>query len=121
MRAVTALLTMLATSAFGVVLLVTQSEGDSKSGNTYHMDIVDARDGALLDQFLASLDPEIMKECVDQFDTGRPIDLDHLATCGDFDAYARYMRLSKFEAVKKFEYVLLNSSSKLEFEDKLAR
>ena len=42
-------------------------------------------------------------------------------TCGDFDAYAAYLRVSKFEAVKKFEYVLLHSSSKLEFDDRLAR
>lgn len=74
-----------------------------------------------LDAFLATLDPEVMKECVRQHERGREIDLDFLATCGDFDLYADYMGLSKYEAVKKFEYVMLYSSSQLEFEDRLAR
>ncbi|MEM1069827.1 MAG: hypothetical protein AAGI63_13080, partial [Planctomycetota bacterium] len=89
--------------------------------NTYFTNIVEARDQSLLDQFMRSLDPTIMNECVTRHDEGQQIDLDYLAKCGDFEIYARYTRLSKFDAVKKFEYVLLHSSSKLEFEDRLAR
>ncbi len=89
--------------------------------NPHFNDILSTRDKSLLDQFMATLDPAIIKECVAQHDSGREVDLDLLSTAGDFDIYARYMRITKFEAVKKFNYVLLHSSSKLEFEDRLAR
>jgi hypothetical protein len=78
------------------------------------------RDPAILAQFMETLDAEIMKECVADHESGRGVDLDYLATCGDFDLYSQYMRISKFEAVKKFEYVLVHSSSLLEFEDRLS-
>lgn len=48
-------------------------------------------------------------------------DLDSLSKCADFDAYAEYLRISKLEAVKKFEYVLLFTDSELEFKDRLLR
>ena len=89
--------------------------------NTLYTDVLSTRDRSLLNQFTATLDPVVLKECVAQHDSGGEIDMDYLATSGDFDLYARYMRISKFEAVKKFKYVLLHSSSKLEFEDRLAR
>ena len=78
------------------------------------------RDPAMLARFMETLDPEVMKECVADHESGRGVDLDYLATCGDFDLYSQYMRISKFEAVKKFEYVLVHSSSLLEFEDRLS-
>ncbi len=123
MRAVAILATLLAATSVALLsITLTQVELNSETNsNTYYSDVVSTRDKSLLKKFLRSLDPAIMKECVAQHDSGRPIDLDYLATCGDFDAYAKYMRLSKFEAVKKFEHVLLHSSSKLEFEDRLAR
>ena len=73
-----------------------------------------------LDAFLETLDSEVMQECVARHDAGRSIDLDYLATCGDFEMYAKYMGISKYEAVKKFAYVLSYSSSRLEFEARLA-
>ncbi|WP_182871179.1 hypothetical protein [Stieleria mannarensis] len=121
MRGITILMTMLVTSAVGAAIYVAKRADDPNSGNTYFTDIASTRDRALLDQFMASLDPTIMKECAARYDSGRPIDLDYLVTCGDFETYARYLRLSKFDAVKKFEHALLYSSSKLEFEDRLAR
>ncbi len=121
MRGTSFLVTAFVMSAITVVFFVTRQPDASKEGNTYFTDVMATRDRALLDEFMSSLDPTIMKEYAAQHDAGRPVDLDHLSTCGDFDSYARYMRLSKFEAVKKFEYVLLHSSSKLEFEDRLAR
>ncbi len=78
-------------------------------------------DRVLLDEFIATLNPEIMKTCTDRHDAGGAIDLVYLANCGDFDLDARYMRIPKFQAVKKFEYVMLYSSSRLEFEERLAR
>ncbi len=75
----------------------------------------------LLTEFIATLDPEVMKACAARHDTGGKIDLDYLSTCGDFELYARYMQISKYQAVKKFEYVMLHSSSRLEFEERLAR
>ena len=75
----------------------------------------------LLEEFIATLDPEIMKACAQQHDLGQEVDLDSLATCGDFDLYARYVGISKLEAVKRFRAALLQSSSRIEFEDKLAR
>ena len=73
-----------------------------------------------LHEFISTLDPEIMRDCVKQFDEGREMALDHLATCGDFDLYARYLGRSKLESVKKFRNALLQSSSRLEFEDRLS-
>ena len=123
MRAVTSIVTLLVTSSAAVVMFVSSSlyPDESEKNNTYFTDIVETRDRALFDEFMGSLDPAILIECTSKHDAGTPIDLDHLAKAGDFDAYANYMRVSKFEAVKKFQYVLLHSSSKLEFEDRLAR
>ena len=94
---------------------------DRAKQNPLFSDSVSVRDKVLLDKFIATLDPDIMKECITQQETSHDVDLDYLSTCGDFDIYARYMRISKFEAVKKFKYVLLHSSSKLEFDDRLAK
>lgn len=123
MRFISILVTLFVASSIAfVVFAMPKAVPDAtKDNNTYFTNVVAARDSALLDTFMASLDPTIMKEYVAIHDAGKPSDLDYLATCGDFDSYARYMRVSKFEAVKKFEYVLLHSSSKLEFEDRLAR
>ena len=97
----------------------TNSNHRSKQ-NPLFSDGVSMRDKSLLNEFIATLDPDVIKECVAKYESSHDVDLDYLATCGDFDLYARYMRISKFEAVKKFEYVLLHSSSKLEFDDRLA-
>ncbi|WP_253157830.1 hypothetical protein [Stieleria tagensis] len=114
---------MIVTSLLAVAMFVSPpTKSDSNNNDkTYFTDVVASRDKTRLDQFVQSLDPAVMKECVDRYDKGKPIDLDYLATCGDFEVYADYLRLSKFEAVKKFEYALLHSSSKLEFEDRLSR
>ncbi|OYP34212.1 hypothetical protein CGZ80_15605 [Rhodopirellula sp. MGV] len=121
---------MIVTSSAAIVVVATQEfqsqkaetkKPSPKQGNTYFSDIVATRDRELLDQFMATLNPTIMQECAAEHDLGHTIDLDYLASCGDFDLYAKYLRISKFEAVKKFEYVMLYSSSKLEFEERLAR
>ncbi|QDT11466.1 hypothetical protein [Planctomycetes bacterium K23_9] len=84
-------------------------------------DVVATRDPSLLAEFKATLNRDIILKCVAQHEAGREMDLDYLATCGDFDVYARYLRISKFEAVKKFQHVIIYSSSMLEFEERLAR
>jgi hypothetical protein len=123
MRIIAIITSLAATTLVAMVVFMSQpaSTRSETKGNTYFTDIVATRDRSLLDHFTYSLDPTIIKECVAQHNAGKSIDLDYLATCGDFDAYARYLRISKFEAVKKFEYVVLHSSSKLEFEDRLAQ
>ena len=120
MRAVTSIVTLLVTSSVAFVMFVSGKPDESEK-NTFFTNVVETRDRSLFDDFMGSLDPKILIECTDKHDAGKPIDLDYLAKGGNFDAYARYMRVSKFEAVKKFEYVLTHSSSKLEFEDRLAR
>ncbi|WP_442509517.1 hypothetical protein SH528x_001094 [Novipirellula sp. SH528] len=80
-----------------------------------------AADQELLTEFIATLDPEVMKACAARHDSGGEVDLDYLSTCGDFELYARYMDISKYQAVIKFEHVMLHSSSRLEFEERLAR
>ncbi len=123
MRTAALVTSLLVATSLAMVSIAARSHKPEASteGNTYFTDIVASRDKTLLDKFQASLDPTIMRACVDHYDRGGQMDLDRLATCGDFDAYAAYLRVSKFEAVKKFEYVLLHSSSKLEFDDRLAR
>jgi hypothetical protein len=74
----------------------------------------------MLQQFIATLDPEIMKACVKQHDSGKPMNLDTLVTCGDFETYAEYLRATRPDAVRRFKRALLESSSRIEFEDRLA-
>ena len=123
MRIVAIIACLLATSALAFVSFVSRSSDNDQyvEQNPLFQDVVSTRDRALLDEFIATLQPAIIKDCVAKHDAGGGIDLDYLSTCGNFEIYARYMRISKFEAVKKFKYILLNSSSKLEFDDRLAR
>jgi len=96
-----------------------KTEWFSQSSSNPHYDHV--QDHRLLNEFYKSLDPEVMRECTAVYDLGGQIDIDYLSTCGDFELYASYTRLSKFQAVKKFEAVMLDSSSLLEFRDRLGR
>jgi len=123
MRITAVIACLIVTSSLALVTVASRSSDTDwhEEPNPLFTDVVSTRDKSLLDEFTATLDPVIIKECVAQHDAGDDIDLDYLATCGDFGIYARYMRISKFEAVKKFKYVLLHSSSKLEFDDRLAR
>jgi hypothetical protein len=123
MRIVAVIACLLVTSSLAFVAFASRSTDTDwhAKQNPLFSDILETRDSSLLDDFMATLDRAIIKECVAQHDADGEIDLDRLATCGDFDIYARYMRISKFDAVKKFRYVLLHSSSKLEFDDRLAR
>ncbi|MDG2223743.1 MAG: hypothetical protein P8L85_20360 [Rubripirellula sp.] len=123
MRITANLICLLVTCSVALVAVApwsTDSEHRAKQ-NPLFSDAASTRDKSLLDEFIATLDPDIIKECVAKHETSHDVDLDYLSTCGDFDIYARYMRISKFEAVKKFKYVVLHSSSKLEFDDWLAR
>lgn len=123
MRGITVIVTIIVTVAVGAMYLK-PSQSDTAPlvvGNTYYQSAASSRDSELLDQFIASLDKSIMRHCVDDYDAGRTIDVDLLSTCGDFDIYASYLRISKFQAVKKFEHALLRASSNLEFEDRLTR
>jgi hypothetical protein len=79
-----------------------------------------AESRAWLVEFMSTLDPTIMRECIARHDAGGAIDLDYLAECGDFALYARYLRVSKYEAVKKFKHELQYAGSLLEFEDRLS-
>ncbi len=123
MRAVAVFACLLITSSLAFVTFASRSNSPELTTvqNPLYTDVLETRDHGLLDAFTATLDPSIVKACVAQYDESGDIDLDYLATCGDFDLYAQYMRVSKFEAVKKFKYVLLHSSSKLEFDERLAR
>jgi hypothetical protein len=116
MRITALLICLTVTSSVALVAVapwLTDAEYRSKQ-NPLFSDGVLMRDKSLLNEFIATLDPDIIKECVAKYESSHDVDLDYLATCGDFDLYARYMRISKFEAVTKFKYVLLHSSSKLE-------
>lgn len=120
MRTIAIIVSLLATSSLAIVTVTSRSiDAESRtSDNPYYTDIESTRDESLLEEFVASLDKDKIAEFVDGQDD---IGLDNLAACGDFDVYARYMRISKFEAVRKFRYIMLHSSSKLEFRHRLAR
>lgn len=119
MRVIAIVVSLVAASSLVIVAVGSRSTGaqSQSQSNTYFSDIESARDESLLEEFIASLDKEKMGRIIDQ---RGDLDLDDLATCGDFDKYARYMRTSKFEAVKKFRYLLLYSDSRLEFRYRLS-
>ncbi|QDT04375.1 hypothetical protein K227x_27660 [Rubripirellula lacrimiformis] len=121
MRIAAVTLCLFVSSSLAYVAIGSKKGDWRASQNPLFTDVLETRDSSLFDQFISTLDPVVIKACVAEHETSGKTDLDQLAKCGDFDLYARYMRISKFDAVKKFNYVLLNSSSKLEFEDRLAR
>ena len=120
MRVIAFVASLVATSLIAIVAIGSRSTDTQSQShlNTYFTDVISTRDENLLEEFIASLDKEKMAEIIDQ---RGDLDLDDLASCGDFDLYARYMRVSKFEAVKKFRYLLLYTDSRLEFRHRLAR
>ncbi len=98
------------------------STSTPRSSNPHMSDSVPwNEDSADLTEFLKTIDRDLLVACVNQYDASGVMDLDKLAESADFDLYARYMRVSKLDAVKKFESAVLRSSSRLEFEDDLAR
>lgn len=119
MRVIAFVGSLVVTSLIAIVAIGLRSIGpqSQSQSNAYFTVAKSTRDEQLLDEFIASLDKDKMAEIIDQ---RGDLDLDDLATCGDFDLYARYMRISKFEAVKKFRHLLLYSDSKLEFRHRLA-
>lgn len=119
MRVIAFVGSLVSTSLIAIVAIGSRSTAPQNQPqvNAYLTDTESTRDERLLEEFIASLDKEKMGEIIDQ---QGDLDLDDLATCGDFDLYARYMRISKFEAVKKFRHLLLYSDSKLEFRHRLA-
>ncbi|MEP2309339.1 hypothetical protein [Rhodopirellula bahusiensis] len=71
--------------------------------------------------FWESIHRDRLLDYVDRYNETGQVDLDSLSKCADFDAYSAYLRISKLESVKKFEYALRFTDSLLEFQDRLAR
>ncbi|GAB5514835.1 hypothetical protein [Rhodopirellula baltica] len=71
--------------------------------------------------FWESIHRDRLLEYVDRYNETGQVDLDSLSKCADFDAYSAYLRISKLESVKKFEYALRFTDSLLEFQDRLTR
>lgn len=64
-----------------------------------------------LQGFIASLDDQSVRKCLQRHHSGKPIDRQTLLECGDFSLYAEHQRLPEQYAVGHFENILKNSYS----------
>ena len=64
-----------------------------------------------LQGFIASLDDQSVRKCLQRHDSGKAIDRQTLLECGDFSLYAEHQRIPEQYAVGHFENILKNSYS----------